>query len=352
MTPGKLEALRQGVAKLGAEALLVTAPANVRYLSGFSTPKDGRVLITEERAVLLTDARYTVQAREEARIEVDITPRDWLGHLVTLLKARPLALEADHLSYAMHQSLKERLGAEPVASEGLVSTLRLIKTPQEIAVLRQAAELTDAAYSHILDVIGAGKKEVEVALELERFMRLNGAEGVSFEIVVASGKRSAMPHGAASQKPIAAGELVTLDFGAKLDGYHADMTRAVAIGEVNERLRELFDVTLRAQTTALAAVAPGKDGKDLDALARQVLNEGGLEDYFAHGLGHGVGLSIHEGPTLNKETSQRLEAGMMVTIEPGVYIPDVGGVRIEDLAVVTETGYERLSQSPKEWLSV
>jgi Xaa-Pro aminopeptidase len=350
MTPTKLRRLREAVAQTGAQALLVTEPANVRYLSAFSSPADGRVLVTEERAVLLTDARYIVQAQEEARGEVAILPRNWPAELSGLLGGRRLALEADHLSFASFKKMAQLLEQEPVASEGLVAELRLVKEPAEIDLLRQAARLTDEAFGHILGFIGVGRREVEVAVELERFMRLQGAESKSFEIIVASGARSAMPHGVASSKVIAAGELVTLDFGAKVDGYHADMTRAVAVGEVNGRLRELFDATLRAQETVLAAVAPGQDGKDLDALARGVLAEAGLESYLAHGLGHGVGLSIHEGPSLRKELSQRLQAGMTVTVEPGVYLPGFGGVRIEDLVVVTADGAETLSKSPKTWL--
>jgi Xaa-Pro aminopeptidase len=352
MTPGKLENLKEAIAGLGADALLVTAPANVRYLSGFRTPEDGRVLVTEERTLLLTDARYTVQAEEESRLSVEILPRDWLGELPRLLGGRRLAIEAEVLSYAAFKRLQELLGAEPVASESLVSDLRLVKEPAEIDLMRQAATLTDQAYGHILDFLKAGRREVEVALELERFMRLRGAESKSFEIIVASGPRGAMPHGVASNKAIERGELVTLDFGARVMGYHADMTRTVAVGETADRLRELYDATLRAQEAALEAVAPGKDTKAIDAIARDALGEAGLADYFAHGLGHGVGLSIHEGPSLNQHTSQPLEAGMTVTIEPGVYLPDVGGVRIEDLVVVTPSGCERLSESPKGWLQL
>lgn len=350
MTAGKLQRLRERLAHTGAEALLVTAPANVRYLSGFSSPEDGRVLVTEARVVLLSDARYTVQAREEASCEVMILPKLWAAELPALLEGRRLAIEADHLSLAAFRGLAETLGAEPVASEGLVAALRLVKDDEEIARLRQAADLTDEAYGYILNLIAAGRREVEIALELERFMRLQGAEGKSFEIIVASGPRGAMPHGVASDKVIYEGELVTLDFGAKVSGYHADMTRTVAVGEVSERLRELFDATLEAQETALAALAPGKEGRELDALARRVLSDRGHEAHIAHGLGHGVGLAVHEGPSLSKDSSTVLEAGMTVTIEPGLYVPGVGGVRIEDLALVTPEGAERLSNSPKDWL--
>lgn len=349
-----LERLREEIAKLGADALLVTQPANVRYLSGFSSPEDGRVLVTEDKALLLTDGRYTAQATEESRLELEITSSSstWQNVIGDKLKGRKLAVEAEHLTLATFGSLSEKLGKEPIPSKGLLSKFRLIKTPQEIDTLREAARLTDGAFEHILNVIKTGMQEVEVALELEAFMRKNGAEDKSFDIIVASGYRSAMPHGVASNKVIEAGDLVTLDFGAKVDGYHADMTRAVAIGEVNGELRRMYDAVLDAQQTALDALAPGKDGKDIDGLAREVLDGYGLKDYFVHSLGHGVGLEVHEDPRLSQQVSQTLQAGMAVTVEPGVYVAGQGGVRIEDLAVMTEGGFERLSLSDKTFVQV
>jgi Xaa-Pro aminopeptidase len=192
-----------------------------------------------------------------------------------------------------------------------------------------------------------GVTEVEVALELERAMRLNGAEGSAFDIIVASGVRGAMPHGVASQKRLAAGELVTLDFGAVVDGYHADMTRTVAIGEVGAEERRLFDAVLEAQQAALDAVAPGRSGREVDLVAREALARLGLEAAFTHSLGHGTGLVIHEGPRLSQRSEDVLEPGMVVTVEPGVYFPGFTGLRIEDLAVVTAEGREVLSRSPK-----
>ncbi len=347
-----IDTLREKFSELEVDALLVTQPANVRYLSGFKTPEDGRVLITEDFAVLITDGRYIAQAAEESRLNVEIAEQNWLEDVAERIGERRVALESDHVTHALFNKMAEKLAREPAPSEGLVGELRLRKTPQEIETLRQAARVTDEAYSHILNFIGAGQQELEVALELERFMRRAGAETKSFEIIVASGVRSAMPHGVASQKVIERGDLVTLDFGARVDGYHADMTRAVAIGEIGGELRTMFDTVLEAQETALHALAPGKDGRDIDALAREVLSAKNLEEHFPHGLGHGVGLQIHEGPRLSKRVSQTLEPGMAVTVEPGVYIPDKGGVRIEDLAVITEGGYERLSHSDKSFVQI
>ena len=342
----KLSRIREALTDHGAEALLVTEPANVRYLSGFRAPEDGRVLVTFESAVLVTDGRYVAQAGEESKLPVEIFQDSWTDHLKANLGRRTLAFEAENVTYALFETLQKLGKLRP--TEGLVAELRLLKTPDETELLRQAANLTDAAFTHILDFLRAGRSEVAVALELERFMRERGAEGPSFETIVASGTRSAMPHGTASSKIIEAGDLVTLDFGALVDGYHADMTRTVAVGEPTDAHAQLYGAVLRAQEAAVAALAPGKTGKELDAVARDSLTQDGLGERFSHSLGHGVGLEIHEGPRLSRLSENVLEPGMSVTIEPGAYIPGDAGVRIEDLAMITETGFELLSHSPKE----
>lgn len=340
--------VREKLTATGAEALLVTHPANVRYLSGFRAPEDGRVLVTGDEAVLITDGRYIVQAGEESRLPVEIFEGSWLEHLKTKLGDRSLAFEAENVPYALFEELQSKLGHAPTPTRGLVAELRLVKTPDEIELLRQAAKVTDDAFAHILDFIKAGRSEVEVALELGRFMLMAGTEGAGFDIIVASGPRSAMPHGTASSRTIGTGELVTLDFGAKVEGYHADMTRTVAVGELSSAHTELYAAVLRSQLAALEVLAPGKTGKEVDAAARDSLTRDGLGERFSHSLGHGTGLEIHEGPRLAKTSEQVLEPGMSVTIEPGAYLPGDAGVRIEDLAVLTETGFELLSNSPKE----
>lgn len=351
MTAQRIEALRARLAAEGADALLVTTPANVRYLSHFSTPADALVLVGEEEAVLVTDARYTVQAEEESAIPVRITG-DALGTVATWAAGRALAVEADSITLQRYRELSEKLGREPAVTSGLFNPLRIIKSADEIAHLREAARITDLAFEAALKLMRPGVTEVEVALELERVMRVNGATGAAFDIIVASGPRGAMPHGVASQKPLAAGELVTLDFGAVVNGYHADMTRTVAIGEVGAEERRLFDAVLQAQVAALAAVGPGKSGKELDSIARDALAAYGLADKFVHSLGHGTGLVIHEGPRLSQQSVDVLEPGMTVTVEPGVYLPGFTGLRIEDLVVVTEGGHEVLSKSPKEFTAL
>jgi len=343
--------LQETLTGLGADALLVTDPANVRYLSGFRSPEDGRVLVSPDGALLITDGRYTVQAEEESRLEVVIT-REWLELVVNRVGKAHLAVESEHITLDTFTTLGEKLAYPAIATKELLASHRRIKSGDELAKLRRASRITDEAFEHILGFLKAGVTELEVAMELERFMRLAGSEGNGFSIIVASGNRSAMPHGIASSKVIEEGDLVTLDFGAVVDGYHADMTRAVAVGEISSKLRFMFDAVLEAQESALAALGPGVQARAVDEMARESLARHNLEHYFTHGLGHGVGLEIHEAPHLSATSSELLGAGMTATVEPGVYIPGEGGVRIEDLTVITESGYQLLSRSPKRLKSV
>lgn len=349
----RLTALRERTRGLEADAVLITLPADVRWVSGFRTPEDARVLVTPDEAWLITDGRYTAQSAEESALETRIVEREWLPLVVQASQGLRLAVQADHLTWSMARSLEEQLGRPPVAATELLRSLRILKSAEEIDRLREAARLTDAAFEHVLaGPLRAGAREVDVALELERFVRQNGGEGMSFSTIVASGPRSAMPHGTASERVIERGDLVTLDFGAQLDGYHADMTRAVAIGPVAQPLRGWYDAVLEAQLAGLAALRPGVSGVDADLAAREVLGRHGLAELFVHSLGHGTGLQIHEAPSLSQRSKDVLAAGMVVTVEPGVYQPGMGGLRIEDMVLITDDGHERLSQSPKDYLEV
>jgi len=350
----RLDALRARLAELDAEAALLTAPADVRWASGFTTPEDARVVVTPDAAVLITDDRYTAQAALESAIETRIVGGwRWLDTALDVVGPRRLAVQADHLTWQAARTLEERLGGAPVAVVDLTRPLRLIKSADELERLREAARLTDAAFEHVVSGgLRAGVREVDVALDIERFVRQHGGEGMAFDVIVAGGHRSAMPHGVASERTIERGDLVTLDFGAKLDGYHADMTRAVAIGPVAPPLRGWFDAVLEAQVASVAAIRPGLSGVDADKVARDRLATAGLAERFVHSLGHGVGLQIHEGPALSSRSTDVLAAGMVVTVEPGVYEPGVGGLRIEDLVLVTDDGHEVLSHSPKGYLEV
>tara|TARA_Y100000814_G_scaffold293273_1_gene274169 strand:- start:13635 stop:14681 length:1047 start_codon:yes stop_codon:yes gene_type:complete len=338
------------VQKEGAEALLVTNPANIRYLSGFTSPEDAIVLILPRRAVLVTDGRYIAQAAEESSLEVKIT-RPWLEWVIKELDGKTLAIESEHMAIATFDELRTHLEVEPVRVSGLIEKQRLNKNDSEIEFLKQAAEITDAAFSHILGFIEPGRQEIEIALELESFIRLAGAT-TSFEIIVASGPRTAMPHGLASQRVMESGELVTLDFGAKVSGYHADMTRTVSLGKPSNSHRAIYEEVLKTQLASLEAIASGVSCAHLDQLARSQFRQAGLADQFSHSLGHGVGLEIHEAPFLSANSSDMLDSGMVVTVEPGVYFPGDVGVRIEDLVAITNSGAEILSKSEKNLLEL
>ncbi len=348
--PALLDAVRARIGTAGADALLVTAPANVRYLSGFSTPADGRVLVTGDGAWLLTDERYTVQAAAESWLAEQVIARDWLARVAELAAGQTLAIEAEHLTVAQRTTLERKLGSTVVPTEGLLRPLRMRKRAFEIAWLREAARITDVALTRVVDdLLRPGVRELDLALELERAMRAEGADGTSFDIIVASGPRSAMPHGVASTRRIEAGDLVTIDLGARVAGYHADMTRAFGVGRVAEPLRGWYRAVLAAQRAALLAVAPGATGVAVDGVARERLAEAGLAEYFTHSLGHGTGLEVHEGPSLSSRSTDTLEPGMVVTVEPGVYHAGQGGLRIEDLVLVTTDGHEVLSSTPKDY---
>jgi len=334
------------------DTLLISSPANVRYLSGFTNPKDGQVIVNKTGAILLTDGRYTVQAGQESRLPVRIAGREERPQVYAELLGGRIGFEAMGLSYGQLEALRQQAPGEWVPTYDLIEQQRVHKTLEEIGYIRQAAALADRAFEHILPFLKPGAREIDIALELEFFLRKNRSEGVAFDTAVVSGARTAMPHGSPSERVLHGGDLVTLDFGAVIQGYCSDMTRTVGIGEVTGELKRIYAAVLEAQERALEAVAPGKTGQELDALARGILEDKGYGQYFSHGLGHGVGLMIHEAPSLSKISQDVLEPGMVITIEPGVYIPDLGGVRIEDLVLVTERGYEVLSQTPKGWLEL
>ncbi|GGJ63560.1 M24 family metallopeptidase [Deinococcus aquiradiocola] len=348
------DTLRAALDRAGVDALWVSSPENIRYLSGFTSGRDARLLLSAQ-PTLYTDARYTVQAQEESRFPSFIArPPATLAHAAPAVEGLRVGFEADHLTVAELERLRAhwQAGERPatlVSTSRVIDTLRQVKTPDEVARVRAAQALADEAFAAVRPFIAAGVRESDVAARLEGFMRERGA-GSAFGITVASGPRGAMPHGTASARVIGNDELVTVDFGALLDGYHSDMTRTVAVGNPSEELRRLYRAVLEAEEAAVAAVRPGATGGELDAVARDLLGAHGLAEAFAHSLGHGVGLAVHEGPSLRAASADVLVPGMIVTVEPGVYVPGVGGVRIEDLILVTEDGHEVLSRSAKELL--
>ena len=350
---GDASSLRARFPDAGIDALWVTSPANVRYLSGFTSPEDGSVLVTQAASTLFTDGRYTVQAAEESRIPHLIwksVPR--VADVKDQVQGLRIGVEADHLTLAGAEQLREAWGVELVPTKRLVEELRVVKSEAELSRIAEAARVTDEAFEHALDLVKPGVREDEVALGLEVFFKRQGAQPWPHGFVVASGPRSAMPHGRASSRVIESGDLVTLDFGCLFEGYHSDLTRTIAVGEVGPEQRRWHDETLAAQQAAVHAIKAGITGKEVDAVARERLTAAGLGEAFAHTTGHGVGLEIHEAPRLAAHSTDTLAAAMVVTVEPGVYLPGEGGVRIEDLVAVTANGPLVLSRSPRELIVV
>jgi Xaa-Pro aminopeptidase len=341
---------------LEVDALLVTNLVNVRYLTGF-TGSNGMAVVGRDLRRFITDFRYTEQAASEVEgFEVDLAPQDFNAALSDGWPEGSLRLgfEDDQVSVRRHTRLRELLPDRValVPAGGAVEALRAVKDAGEIARIRAAAELADAVYGMLRSEGLVGRTEREVALALENEMRRLGAEAPSFDSIVASAERGALPHAQPADVPIARGTLVTLDIGARLDGYCSDCTRTWATGDLPDDLAEAYALVLRAQEASLAAVRPGPEGRDIDAVARDMIEAAGHGEHFGHGLGHGVGMEVHEAPRLARTGDEPLVAGNIVTVEPGVYLPGRGGVRIEDLVVVTEDGHDVLSGTTKELVVV
>lgn len=347
----KLTKLRSAFGEVGIDGILLTNQHSRRYMTNF-TGTAGVVLISNKRALFITDFRYVEQAQKQT-VGYEIVQHtgsilEEVAKQVKDLGIQKLGFEQDTLTYSSYTAYKEEVDAEFVATSGIVEKLRLIKTDSEIKILKEAAQIADAAFEHILSIIRPGVSEIEVSNELEFFMRKQGATSSSFDIIVASGLRSALPHGVASEKLIEKGDFVTLDFGAYYKGYCSDITRTIAVGEPSDKLKEIYNIVLEAQLRGVNGIKAGLTGREADALTRDYITEKGYGEYFGHSTGHGIGLEIHEGPSLAFRSETVLEPGMVVTVEPGIYIPNVGGVRIEDDIIVTAEGNEVLTKSPKE----
>ncbi len=332
---------------LALGGLLITAPPNVRYLSGF-TGSNGWLLVAGERGFFLTDPRYREQAAQEVvdlPVLVSSTGlHSGLAAALGALDASRLGFEASHVSVALKGKLDAAADAEWVGTEEIVEKERRTKDGREVDAIRAAQGLTEAALLEVAEGIAPGQTEIEVAADLERACRRRGAEGMAFETIVAAGRRSALPHGAASARRIEAGEPVMIDMGCKLDGYCSDLTRMMWCGgRPDPRWLEVHDLVDRARAAALVTIGPGFAAVDVDAAARAVIDDAGYADAFSHGTGHGVGLEIHEAPKVSRHSTDRLEAGMVLTVEPGVYLEGEFGIRIEDLVWVTDDGCEPLT---------
>ncbi len=335
------------------DAVLIQSPENRRYFSGF-TGTFGYLIVSKSDVWFLTDSRYTEQAKEQAPhcklIKLErYGPETSIRLLCEQAGIVVLGFEGNRLPYATYAKLSKHFGRANLVDVGVqIDGFRRIKDASEIALLRRAESIGDEAFVHICQFIKPGMRERDIALELEFTMRRLGASGLSFETIVASGVRSAMPHGVASDKRIESGDLIVMDYGCVYDGYCSDMTRTIAVGDPGEELRKLYELVRNTQATCLQAIHAGVIGKDIHQIAVDCFAEAGYGDYFGHGLGHAVGLEIHEEPRFSGAEKGSIEAGVCITVEPGLYLPGRGGVRIEDMIVVTKDGYDNLTASPKE----
>ena len=348
---GRADRVAARLAERELDLLLVTDRLNVRYLTGFTGSNGLAILGTGVRR-FLTDFRYVERAKAEVSgFDLQRAPQELRAALAEGWPPGELRLgfEDQHVSVRRHAELRETLPdrIELVPAGGLVEAERAIKEPGEIAAIRAAAALVDEIYAWLAERGLVGRTERDVALALEQEMRVRGAEGPSFDSIVAAGENGALPHAVPRDVPIPPGTLVTLDIGARVDGYCSDCTRTWATGELDDDLAEIYRTVLTAQESALAAVRPGPEGREVDAVARELIAAAGHGEHFGHGLGHGVGLDVHEAPRLARTATGRLAAGNVVTVEPGIYVPGRGGARIEDLVVVTPDGHEVLSATPK-----
>jgi len=333
------------------DALLVTRPVNIRYFSGF-TGTDGALIVTANETIFLTDSRYSTQATEEVSADQHREYAVQAEGIVAALDeccARRVGFEAEDLTCAALERLRARSGQriEWCGLDRPMLMVRGIKDENEIAALERAAHLAAAAFDEILPLLRPGIAENEIALALEFAMRHHGGDEKSFELIVASGVRGALPHGAASDRFLQSGEFVTIDFGLRLDGYCSDETVTLALGKIDSESERVYDTVYQAQQQALSAIRPGVPLKEIDAVARNYISAAGYGPFFGHGLGHGVGLEVHEYPTLSPRSLDTAQVGMVFTVEPGIYLPGKGGVRLEDTVVVTVDGCRRLTCIPK-----
>lgn len=352
----RIARIRDILKNINADGIIAYSPENRRYLSKF-TGTTGYVIIGMNNAGFVTDFRYTEQAALQCKgyeiIKNENSLTEYLADTISKYNIKNLAYEDDYMTVGFYDKLKEKLfDVNMIPLKESSGEIRIIKEEEELENIKKAAEITDLAFSHILGYIKPGITEIDIALELEYFMKKNGASGNSFDSIVASGLRSSMPHGVATDKKINNGDLLTIDFGCVYNGYCSDMTRTIVVGKANEEQKKIYNIVLKAQKEALLHIRAGVSGKDVDKVARDIISEAGYGDNFGHGLGHGVGLAIHEEPRLSPMGNRVLEKNMVVTNEPGIYISGFGGVRIEDLVAVGEDGPVVFSKSPKELIEL
>lgn len=345
MSGSNIDMLRKLANRLQLDGILISDLANVRYFSGFTG--EGFLLITKDKKIILTDSRYDIQARSQAKSFVVVLLKDQVQDLTTYLKKLGLdtfGFESEYVSYAFYRQIKAKLRSvklHPITNE--IDHLRLHKSPEEVKEIREAIAIASEAFQVALADLTKGRKEYEFAAQLEFECRRRGAERMAFDTIVASGPRSALPHGTASPKKIRSGELVTIDWGIVFHGYHSDETQTIACGKTTAKQRDIYYIVKEAHDSTIEAIQPGMTFKEVDALARDYIQAKGMGKYFGHGLGHGVGLKVHEDPRISWQSEGVIEEGMIFTVEPGIYIPEWGGVRIESMILVRKNSPEILT---------
>ncbi|WP_052254364.1 Xaa-Pro peptidase family protein [Salinicoccus sp. YB14-2] len=355
-----VEKLRIQLDEYHVQAMVITGMWNTRYLSGF-TGSNGVALITKDEKILVTDYRYFEQAQQQTNFEV-VLHAGHTGHKgkifeevanqANLRKLEKIGFEETHISYGFHRNFDEMLNAELIPTFDVVEKIRMIKSPDEIEKIREASRITEEAYVHITKFIKAGMKEMDVADELVRFIKAQGGGSAGFPPIVASGIRSSLAHGRATDKVIEKGEMITIDFGASYEGYWADISRTVAIGEPSEKMKEIQKVVLKSFNDCVENIKPGMQDTEVDALMRKHLIETGYNELSGTGTGHGIGLEVHEKPLFSVQKDKVLEKDMTITVEPGIYLKGIGGARVEDVLLITDDGCESLTPSTKELIII
>ena len=333
------------------EPLLVTSGINVRYLTGLSSSNAAVLVDSDGDATLFTDFRYAQKAKALEGIRFEQTARAVITDLATRLAGRTIGIEEHILTVASHETLKDG-GVETVLRQGLVERLRAVKEPAELKTIREAAAISDRMFGALAEERFTGRTERDVAWRVRELFHEHGSSELAFDTIVAAAENGASPHADVRDAEIPANTLVTIDAGCRVDGYASDCTRTFATGDLPDELARAYEICLEAQVAGLEAFGPGASGRDVDAAARDVITAAGWGEQFGHGLGHGIGLEVHEAPAVRAESTDTLEAGNIVSCEPGIYIPGLGGVRIEDMVLVTDDGRERLTEVGKELVTV
>ena len=350
----RISKVKKAAREKNISSLLVTKPENKHYLSGFSS-SNYYILLTEEKDYLLTDFRYIEAANALSETyEVVMISNDFSAlKFIDDKKFESLGIEYKSVTFDFYNDLKEKAKIKTtIPSDNIIEEIRVIKEASELDKIKKAAEIANKGFIHILDFITPGMTEKHIAMELEFFMKKNGADALSFDTILASGKNGSLPHAIPSNKIVEKGDMITMDFGVMVENYCSDMTRTIGVSFLSDKQKEIYNVVLKAQEESLASLKVGSKCSSIDKIARDIINEAGYKDFFGHGLGHGVGLEIHEAPTLNASSEDILRANMVVTIEPGIYIPENFGVRIEDLAIIGDSDIITLSNVDKNLIII